>query len=115
MKLVFKKINNEDEYQNFVEQVYFLADQELKKAEEIKIKDNHHDLALVLPKLVSIVNIIGYLRGQDNIFVDFRPHVSFQQELYLMEEEFEKRLSQLIDYIKTTDSKDLYAKWAPLR
>lgn len=107
MPISFKSINTEEEYKDFVEQFYFLADKELQRAEELKIKGEHYKLALVLAKIISIVNTVGYLRGQDNVFLDFRPHVSFQKELYQVEDEFEKRLYQLIDYIKTTESREV--------
>lgn len=107
MEFSFKNIDTEEEYKDFVEQFCFLVDKELIKAEDMKNKGNHHNLALILPKIISAVNIVGYLRGQDNMFIDFRPHVSFQNELYKIEGEFEKRLFTLIDYIKLSDSKDL--------
>ena len=105
-----KKFNTEEEYKIFFEHSIFLADGELQKLESLKENNDHHALALALAKNISSVNFIGYLRGEDNMFVDSRPHVGFQNDLYKIEDEFEKRLWVLIDYIKTTESKDL-AQW----
>lgn len=104
-----REIKSENEYKDFVEKSAFLVDSELKKVEKIKEEGDHHVVALSLPKLISIINFAGYLRGQDGMFLDFRPYplVDYQQELYKMENEFEKRLFALINWVKTTESKDL--------
>ncbi len=105
-----KEFTSQDEYKEFVEHTIFLVDSELKKLEILKDQNDHHTLALTLAKNISAVNFISYLRGEDNMFVDVRPHVDFQKDLYATEDEFEKRLRDLIDYVKTTESKDL-VKW----
>lgn len=105
-----QKFNSADEYKKFVEHAVFLVDGELKKLEILKENNDHHAIALALAKNVSAVNFIGYLRGQDNMFVESRLHVDFQKDLYKMEDELEKRLWVLIDYVKTSESKDL-AEW----
>ena len=102
----FEKINTEEEYKIFFNQYCFLVDQEIEKAENIKSQKDHFRIANILPKLISSVNVVGYLRGE--FFVDFRPQVSFQHELRLTENEFEKRLSLLIDYVKNSESVNIY-------
>lgn len=104
MELKPKSMQSEGEYQNFIEQYYYLTDGELKIGELLQKQNDHHSLALLLPKLISIVNVAGYLRGQDNRFIDLRPHVSFQSALYKKEDEYEKRLNALIEFMKSTDS-----------
>lgn len=51
-----------------------------------------------VPKLISLVNMIGYLRGQDGAFLDIRPDSEggYQDELYNNENEFEKRLTDFL-------------------
>lgn len=104
MELEPKPIQNEIEYKEFVERYCYLVDGELKNAESLQTENGHHDLALLVPKLISIVNVAGYLRGQDNRFIDLRPHVSFQSALHKKEDEYEKRLSALIELVKSSDS-----------
>ena len=107
MNLEPKAMRDESEYREFVERYYHLVDGELKICESIQEQNNHHELALLLPKLISIVNVADYLRGQDNRFTDLRPHVSFQPELYKKEHEYENRLNVLIAFVKSTDSSKL--------
>lgn len=101
-----KKINNEQEYKIFFEQYCFLVEQEMQQAENKKSQKDHITVANLLPKLISSVNVIGYLRGE--CFITFRPQVSFQHELRLTENEFENRLTQLIDYVKNSESVNIY-------
>ena len=63
-----------------------------------------------LPKLVSLVNTIGYLRGQDNAFLDVRPSTSVQNELYENESEFEARLTVIIDKIIESGEVEYYKR-----
>ncbi len=102
------KIENEETYKLLVESYYYLVDMELQKAESKMQNDEHESLSFLLPRVMCAVNTIGYLRGQDNIFVDFRPPVNFQRDLYAIEDECEKRLSNLLNYIATTQSKQLF-------
>jgi hypothetical protein len=104
MKLELRKMQDENEYKEFVERYYYLADGELRDAESFRARDDHHEVALLLPQLISIVNIVGYLRGQDNRFVTLRPSTGFQSALYEKESEFERRLRALIDFVKATAS-----------
>ncbi|MBP7774747.1 hypothetical protein KA078_03070 [Candidatus Woesebacteria bacterium] len=102
------KIENEAAYIFLVESYYYLVDMELKKAESRMQNGEHESLSFLLPRVMCAVNTIGYLRGQDNIFVDFRPPVSFQRDLYAIEGECERRLSTLLNYIATTQSNQLF-------
>jgi hypothetical protein len=99
-----RKMSSQEEYMDFVEKSVFLIDSELKKTEELMSRGEHGLIAVFLPQLISIVNYAGYLRGQDGLFLDFRPSTTSQNDLYKMENEFEKRLVFLIDYIKNTES-----------
>ncbi len=98
------------EYRTLVEQFSFLVDAELKKFENINSADEAHTAALEAPKLVSLVNTIGYLRGQDNAFLDIRPHevVEYQKELYANEDSFEDRLKELLNKIVAFGKTDIY-------
>lgn len=62
-----------------------------------------------MPALISLVNSIGYLRGQDGMFTTFRPLDSeMQRNLYKNEDQFETRLQKLIDAIRDSQYADAY-------
>ncbi len=90
-----------DEYKNLVSTYSWLVDSELAKIE--KISKEHPEAMPVesLPKLISLVNVVGYLRGQDGAFIDVRPDgvADFQNELYENEDSFEKRLHEIIESV----------------
>lgn len=98
------------EYRQLVEHFSFLVDAEFKKFENINSSEEAHTAALEAPKLVSLVNTIGYLRGQDNAFLDVRPHevVEYQKELYANEDGFEDRLKELLKKIVSFGKTDVY-------
>lgn len=52
-----------------------------------------------MPALISLVNIVGYLRGQDAMFLEWRPEVgpAEQSELYQNEQALEEQLTAVID------------------
>lgn len=58
-----------------------------------------------MPALISLVNCVGYLRGQDGFFLDDRPKPAsdIQRHLYRMEDEAEKQLNELIELILAAD------------
>ena len=89
-----------EEYMRMVEQFSWLVDRELKDAEkEISDSPRPWQGAGMLPKLISLVNVIGYMRGQDGVFLDSRPFevsTQFQSDLYKNEDSFEGRLNNLI-------------------
>ena len=99
----FTDIKTAEEYKNLVSKYYYLVDSELKKIEKV-IEEHSGQLEIEsLPKLISLVNVIGYLRGQDNAFIDVRPAgvSEYQRELYDNEDAFEKRLRAIIDVISS--------------
>lgn len=61
-----------------------------------------------MPAIISLVNTVGYLRGQDGMFLDIRPRTENQNEFYGYEDLFEKRLNKLIDILMDSDEKDFY-------
>ncbi len=100
----FKQPATAEEYLRMVENFSWLVDKELKAAED-EISANPGPLqAQMLPKLVSLVNVTGYMRGQDGVFLNSRPFdvSSFQSELYKNEDSFEGRLYKLIEKICET-------------
>lgn len=111
MQMLPEKITTVEEYKRVVEAFYYLVDEEMKWAETIKEKNDHSGLSVGMPKLISLVNCIGYLRGQDNAFLDIRPagvSQELQKELYRYENEFEARLHKLILYLNASPSKVYY-------
>jgi hypothetical protein len=99
----FKDIKTADEYKDLVEKYSWLVDSELKKVEQ-NIREHPANLDVnieSLPKLISLVNVIGYLRGQGNAFIEVRPDgvAEFQRELYDNEDAFEGRLREIIKAI----------------
>ncbi len=103
-----KALTTEEEYRLFVEQFTYLANEEFKQAERAAQANDDALVRQMLPKLVSIANTVGYLRGQDGAFIESRPHTSFQNELYENEDAFTARLEKLVKYILQTRSKDAY-------
>jgi hypothetical protein len=103
-------LNTAEDYKVLVEQLSFLVDEEFKKFENITSRDEAESAALSAPKLISLVNTIGYLRGQDNAFIQVRPFEvhEFQNDLYENENSFEKRLNDLINKIKKFGGADTY-------
>ncbi len=100
------------EYINLVEMLSSLVDQELLRAEADHREGKVHDIVLRLPAIISTVNTIGYLRGEDGMFLDFRPEdirgTSLQKALYVNQDAFELRLQALIDFIGTTEEAAFY-------
>lgn len=94
----FTPVKTLDEYKDLVSRLSWLIDAQLKAAEEIA---REHPLQYPMgsvPKLISLVNMIGYVRGQDGAFLDIRPNSegSYQDELYDNENAFEKRLTDFL-------------------
>lgn len=112
LAIQFRSPQNQDEYIDMVERFSGLVDKEMKKTESEENPGRIHAIASRLPALISLVNTIGYLRGQDGVFLDFRPedmHGSdIQGYLYKNEDEFEKRLQNLIDEVGTSDDASFY-------
>src|SRR6185295_12970749 len=89
------------EYKNLVSRYSWLVDSELALIEKIVKKHPEAMPVESLPKLISLVNVVGYLRGQDGAFIDIRPDgvANFQNELYENENSFERRLHQIIEIV----------------
>jgi len=95
-----------------VEQFSWLVNKEMGKAESEEGSGRIHTIASRLPALVLLVNTIGYLRGGDGVFLDFRPEdmrgSGRQGDLYKNQDEFEKRLQVLIDEVSASDEVSFY-------
>ena len=104
-----KKISTSEEYISFVRRFVTLLDTELKFYEDKeKNKKDLSGLARQMPAIISLVNTVGYLRGQDGIFLGTRPSTENQNELRKYEDFFENRLNKLIDILISSDLKKSY-------
>lgn len=109
MHIQKRQLSTADEYTSFVREFVTLLDTQLTVWEDrAKNKENLHELARQMPAIISLVNTVGYLRGQDGMFLDIRPHTENQKEFYGYEELFENRLNELIDILMNSDEKDFY-------
>lgn len=94
-------------FNNFIE----LVDKEFTKCEKYSEDGKYlHDLARHMPALIGLTNTIGYLRGQDGCFLDFRPRTDQQDHFFKQEKAFEKRLQVLIDRLLNSSERDFYEK-----
>jgi len=114
MALPNRPITNADEWQQFVEQFVTLLDKEMLKHEE-KIKEPSYapGLVHVMPALISLVNTVGYLRGQDGMIAsDMDPNIRIPltDKIREYENHFEVRLDKLIDILLASDQKDYYTE-----
>lgn len=104
-----KQIKTAEEYINFVREFVTLLDRQLIFWEEsVKNYGSSHELANQMPALISLVNTVGYLRGQDGVFLDIRPITENQKEFYDYEYLFESRLEKLIGTILNSKEKEFY-------
>ena len=104
-----KIIESSEAYTEFVRAFATLLDQQLTIAEGYaSSKEGVHDLIQQMPALISLVNTVGYLRGQDGMFLDVRPRTENQKEFYEYEDLFEKRLGVLIDFVLSSDEKEYF-------
>ncbi len=102
-------LSTADEYANFVRAFVTLLDKQLSVWEDYaKNKEELHELAGLMPALISLVNTVGYLRGQDGVFTDLRPQPENQSEFYRYENLFEERLEKLINIFMSSDEKEYY-------
>lgn len=106
MPIAFSIPSTEEEYVRLVEQFSGLVDAECRRLEGWVDGDDLASAARALPSLISLVNSVGYLRGQDNVFVDVRPRTTRQRDLYANEDAFEKRLQSIIDKIVSSPERD---------
>jgi hypothetical protein len=110
MDIQREEISSPEEYVDFVRKFVTLLDKQLTIWEErAQNKAYLYELARHMPALICLVNTVGYLRGQDGMFLDIRPLIGVdQRELYKYEDLFEKRLNRLIDILMDSDVKDYY-------
>lgn len=104
-------INNQEEYILFVKQFITLLDEQFNVwEEESQHESGLHSLSESMPAIISLVNTVGYLRGQDGVFLNIRPRTDMQNKLYKLEDIFEKRLQKLIDVLMQSPAKEYYLK-----
>lgn len=109
MNINFKELNSGEEYTDFVRAFTTLLDKQFAICEwRLKEKGGLHDVAYQMPALISMVNTLGYLRGESNMFLDFRPHTDNQDEFYTYEKLFGARLQKLIDLLLASQEKQFY-------
>lgn len=102
-----------EEYISMVRVIASLIDTQLRLYEtsvEEGSKSRLYDVILQMPALISLVNTVGYLRGQDGMFLDIRPKPlsEHQKELYSLEHMFEERLYKIIQKLDSSELKDRY-------
>jgi len=104
--------SSSEEYTNFVRTFVSLLDRQFQEFENYaknpKDSNDLYRLAHVMPALICLVNTVGYLRGQDDMFLNIRPHTNTQKEFYNYEDWFEERLNKLIDILMHSKAKDYY-------
>ncbi|MBP9864492.1 hypothetical protein KBC54_03530 [Patescibacteria group bacterium] len=101
---------NSSDYLSFAKSYYSLVSFALDQAEEMLDKKDLEWLISRMPGIISMVNSVGYLRGQDGFFLDNRPQPlsEIQKELYGMEDEVESRLQKLTDAMSDSEVSDAY-------
>ena len=109
MDIQQRQLSTAEEYINFVREFVTLLDKQLAIFEDFsKNEEKLHELAHVMPAIISLVNTVGYLRGQDGLFIEIRPYTKNQGEFNKYEALFESRLNKLIDVLMGSDEKDYY-------
>jgi hypothetical protein len=109
MEITKSNITTADEYLDFVRKFATLLDEQLCRYEKDTLGENElQELASHLPTLISLVNTVGCLRGQDGMFLDIRPKTDNQQELNDLEVGFENRLQKCIDIIMNSNQREFY-------
>ncbi len=109
MDIQLRKIATSEEYAEFVRKFATLLDEQLVDGEDrAKKQENLHDLAWQMPAIISAVNTLGYLRGQDGMFLGHRDNSDDQKEFYGYEDLFETRLNKLIDVMMSSAEKEYY-------
>lgn len=102
-----------EEYMSVARNFSSLTDATLATVEAISEPGKTHEIALRLPMLISLVNTVGYFRGDDGGFYDVRPkdmigNRDMQSELYARQDAFESRLQVLIDEVLASKEADFY-------
>jgi meiotically up-regulated gene 157 (Mug157) protein len=111
MEIIRTEFRDGEEYAEFVRKFATMLDKEFESLEKYSEDPKQHNkLAERMPALISLVNTVGFLRGQDNVFLGTRPRVDNQEELYGYEDYFEKKLQRLIDILMSSDAKEFYLR-----
>lgn len=93
-----EELFSKDQYMNFVSTFVQLLDRELTKRENILREEKDYTTVIAkMPALISLVNTIAYLRGQDNMFVSVQSQIKDHKKLYAYESFFEKKLQTIIE------------------
>ncbi|MBT4153981.1 MAG: hypothetical protein HOE53_05035 [Candidatus Magasanikbacteria bacterium] len=109
MQIEKQSLTTAQEYTDFVRAYATLLDEQLAIWEErAKNKESLHEVAHAMPALISLVNTVGHLRGQDGMFLHIRPQTDSQKEFYGYEDLFEKRLNHLIEIVQSSEEKEFY-------
>jgi predicted ATP-binding protein involved in virulence len=97
------QIEDEAQYLLMVKQYSYLVNHTFLLIEEdIKAGVNPQELVNALPKLISLVNVVGFFRGQDGVFSELQNlRTNSTSLLRKNEDEFEKRLLEIIEYVNT--------------
>ena len=111
MQIPNKEITTSEEYVDFVEKFITLLDKQMTRAES-EIGDQLGLMSVLssMPALISLVNTVGYLRGQDGMFINIRPTTENQSTLYEYEDHFEARLKKLIEVVLESNLSAEYKK-----
>lgn len=106
----FKKAESVQEYMQMVSTFSFYVDAQMSVFEHAATQGDFSFVSS-MPALISLVNTVGYLRGQDGMFLGIRPEdPDMQRDLYKNEDEFEARLQKLIDGIRGSEFSNEYQK-----
>jgi len=102
-----------EEYMDVAKSFSSLTDAAIARVETISEPGRAHEIALRLPMAISLVNAIGYFRGDDGGFYEVRPqdivgNRDAQSELYAQQDTFERRLQVLIDEVLDSKEADFY-------
>jgi len=106
-----RMIQTAEDWKIFIEQYVSLIENEFAIWESrISEPTNIHDLAVAMPALITLVNTLGYLRGQDGVFsrLNMGIRLEMNNQLYEYENTFNKRLQKLIDVIMQSEEKNIY-------
>ena len=101
MDLPKGNISSAEEYMEFVQKFVSLLDKQMLIFEQSVNTDQSNliELLRAMPALISLVNTVVYLRGQDGMFFDLQPSGLDRKALYGYEDDFELRLNKLIDLL----------------
>ncbi len=99
---------NTDEYLRFAESFFAMAERECVRMKERIEKEGASAAVHQMPALISLVNCVGYLRGQDGMLYE-APRSGILGPLYKMEDTVEKHLDEIIQSILAADQvKEVY-------